>query len=326
MKSVTALTAWLLSATLGLLLVSCGTATVKKTEGPKEAAKKCLECHPEFSERFSKGVVHAPVKEGDCYACHRPHGIFGKVIFRADQPALCYTCHPAVQPKETAKSVHKPLATEQCSTCHNPHNSDFAGLLAAEAKESCFTCHDRAEFQQQFVHAPLNQGCGTCHIPHSSENVSLLQQAPERAFRLEAGEQHRRVHVLDALEKSVQVPHRGRGADHVLDADTLPRPSRSRGSLESGLLVRLDPLVDAPASPPGGGSLAPPSTPPWQACLPSPEEIRAAGGLIEARRDFERRCLRACDGPGDPHGLPFGSGGRPCRNGHDDCLGRCRIH
>jgi predicted CXXCH cytochrome family protein len=179
MKPITTLTAWLLSATIGLLVVSCGTAPVKKTEAPKEVAKKCLECHPEFSERFSKGNVHAPIREGDCYACHRPHGIFGKVIFRADQPALCYSCHPAVQPQDTAKSVHKPLTTAQCSTCHNPHNSDYAGLLAAEGKESCFICHDREDFQQQFVHQPLSQGCNTCHIPHSSENVSLLQQAPD---------------------------------------------------------------------------------------------------------------------------------------------------
>jgi predicted CXXCH cytochrome family protein len=179
MKSITALTAWLLSATIGLLVVSCGPATVKRAEAPKEAAKKCLECHPEFLERFSKGVVHAPVKDGDCYGCHRPHGIYGKVIFRAEQPELCYACHPAVQPKNSAKSVHKPLTAQQCTTCHNPHNSNFSRLLAAEGKESCFTCHDREGFEQQFVHTPLNQGCGACHIPHSSENVSLLQQTPD---------------------------------------------------------------------------------------------------------------------------------------------------
>ena len=52
-------------------------------------------------------------------------------------------------------------------------------LLAAEGKESCFACHAREGFQQQFVHAPLNQGCNACHTPHSSENASLLQQAPD---------------------------------------------------------------------------------------------------------------------------------------------------
>jgi predicted CXXCH cytochrome family protein len=179
-KVIAALTAWLLSATVGILVVSCGTAPVMKTsEEPKGAAKKCLECHPEFAERFSRGNVHAPVKEEDCYACHRPHGIYGKITFRADQPALCYSCHPAVQPKSTAKSVHQPLTGEQCTTCHNPHNSDYAGLLAGEGSESCFACHDRAGFSQQFVHAPLAQGCKTCHAPHSSENANLLQQAPD---------------------------------------------------------------------------------------------------------------------------------------------------
>lgn len=179
MKTITTLTAWLLSAIVGILVVSCGTAPVQKSEAPKAAAKKCLDCHPEFAARFVKGNVHAPVKDGDCFACHRPHGIYGKIIFRADQPALCYTCHPAVKPNEKAKSVHKPLTTDQCSICHKPHNSDYANLLAADGKESCFACHAREGFQLQFVHAPLNQGCSACHTPHSSENVGLLLKAPD---------------------------------------------------------------------------------------------------------------------------------------------------
>ena len=179
MKRIAAGTAWLLVATVAILVVSCGTAPVKKAEAPTTAGKKCLECHPEFVTRFSQGNVHAPVKDGDCYACHRPHGIYGKIIFRADQPALCYTCHQEVKPKDTAKSVHEPLTTGTCSTCHNPHNSEHPALLAAQGKESCFICHDREEFQQQFGHAPLDKGCNSCHSPHSSDNVSLLQQAPD---------------------------------------------------------------------------------------------------------------------------------------------------
>ncbi|RJX24395.1 MAG: hypothetical protein C4563_00410 [Desulfobulbus sp.] len=181
MRAITVLPAWLLSAIAALLVVSCGTPPARKTaeEPVPAAAKKCLECHPEYTERFSKGNVHAPVKEEDCYACHRPHGIYGKIIFRTEQPALCHPCHQEVKSAEGAKSVHQPLTGGPCTTCHNPHNSEYAGLLIADGAESCFACHAREGFSQQFVHAPLAQGCNGCHAPHFSENASLLHKAPD---------------------------------------------------------------------------------------------------------------------------------------------------
>ncbi len=80
------------------------------------------------------------------------------------------------------------------------------------------------------------------------------------------------------------MPHRGRGADHVLNADTLPRPRRSRGSLESGLLVRLDPFVEMRALERERRLLAEGDE---QAVVFVPRALAAAGGVeVQERRRF----------------------------------------
>jgi len=156
----------------GILAVSCAQTPQQQKE--KAPAKSCLDCHPEMTDRFKQGYVHAPVQENRCDKCHLPHGLIGVVILRLEEPALCYTCHQALLPAAEQRSVHKPVATGQCGSCHDPHNSKYPSLLKTSREETCFGCHDRSSFTQKYVHAPLEKGCETCHNPHKSDNPSLL--------------------------------------------------------------------------------------------------------------------------------------------------------
>jgi len=170
----------LVAAACLLLGVSC---VQQKKPRRKVTVKQCLQCHPEYKERYTTGNVHDPVRKGECFACHRPHGIYGKIVFRLQQPDICYTCHAGVKPAEEARSIHKPLQVKSCSTCHNPHNSPYVGLLVADGDESCFSCHSRDGFARKFSHEPVKKGCETCHVPHSSSYVSLLKQSPDDTCR-----------------------------------------------------------------------------------------------------------------------------------------------
>lgn len=172
------LLAWLSICLALFLIYSCG--PTKKTQGPKKViVKQCLDCHQEFKTKFSAGTVHVPVKEESCYSCHRPHGLYGKIVFRVQQPELCYVCHDAIKPRDAAKSVHEPINSDKCTACHVPHNSNYAKLLQTEGDTGCFTCHDQEPFKGKLIHQPVEQGCNTCHDPHSTANAALLKQDPD---------------------------------------------------------------------------------------------------------------------------------------------------
>ncbi len=173
----------------GILLVAlfltAGVSCVQQKKTRKKVTvRKCLQCHPEYTQKYTSGNVHDPVRREECFSCHRPHGVYGKIVFRLQQPDICYTCHADVKPAEEARSTHEPLSLiNPCSACHNPHNSQYAGLLPADGDESCFTCHERDSFTGAFIHAPVRQGCDTCHVPHSSPHVRLLKQGPDDTCR-----------------------------------------------------------------------------------------------------------------------------------------------
>lgn len=164
------------------LLCSCVAGT-KTQQSKKVLMKQCLDCHPEFKSKFTSGIIHDPVKQETCFACHRPHGLYGKIVFIDDQPNLCYGCHEGVKPAAAAKSVHEPLITGSCTECHLPHNSSYASLLKDEGAKSCFACHAQEPFQRKTIHEPLGQGCDTCHVPHSSDNIALLKLNPDESCR-----------------------------------------------------------------------------------------------------------------------------------------------
>lgn len=122
-------------------------------------------------------VVHQPVDDGNCEACHhvtgQPHPGAGSMKLAADGRALCLNCHD--DPAEDQPFVHPPVA-DGCIDCHSPHQGANAKLLLQPGGKLCLMCHDSVMAGKQ-VHGPVKaQNCAMCHAPHASTNPALLTQ------------------------------------------------------------------------------------------------------------------------------------------------------
>lgn len=83
--------------------------------GPKDAV--CYRCH----DRQDAGkLVHGPLGNGECTACHDPHGSGNPHLALADARMLCVTCHD----QESSAGHLKRSAGKGCTECHAPHSSD----------------------------------------------------------------------------------------------------------------------------------------------------------------------------------------------------------
>ncbi|HEX8961338.1 MAG TPA: cytochrome c3 family protein [Geobacteraceae bacterium] len=137
----------------------------------------CSQCHDAMGK---KNVVHAPVKDGDCLACHKPHGAANRYLLDVgeDQTELCLGCHDGAPFKQ--KFQHGPVAVGACTSCHSPHESAEKSLLKGVSRELCLKCHtDFAKALQAAarVHAPVQtKPCTSCHNPHSSAAPYVLKQ------------------------------------------------------------------------------------------------------------------------------------------------------
>ncbi|NTW88078.1 MAG: cytochrome C [Desulfobulbaceae bacterium] len=136
----------------------------------------CEQCHNPFGK---KKVLHPPVKDGDCLACHKPHGGAGRFLLNVneDQTDLCTGCHDSAPFKR--KFTHGPVAVGSCTKCHDPHEAAEKSLLSSPVWEVCLKCHDDFKAQMKgkfFIHAPVKNGpCTSCHDPHGSQNAKLLK-------------------------------------------------------------------------------------------------------------------------------------------------------
>jgi predicted CXXCH cytochrome family protein len=143
--------------------------------------KICYSCHDKFK---TKKFVHNPVAEGDCIACHSPHGSDLKFQLLASGSALCFNCHDEGLVSE--KYVHGPAAAGGCVACHDPHTADYEKNLKAQGPALCFSCHtDQAEaFQKaKVIHKPVAENCTNCHNPHSApKQFMLADEAPGLCF------------------------------------------------------------------------------------------------------------------------------------------------
>lgn len=137
----------------------------------------CEQCHDPFGK---KKVMHPPVKEGECLACHKPHGGAGRFLLDVsdDQTELCLGCHDSAPFKQRVK--HGPVAVGACTKCHNPHESDNKSLLGGQVRDVCLKCH--VDFlktlnESVIVHSPVKNGpCTTCHNPHGGQFDMLLKK------------------------------------------------------------------------------------------------------------------------------------------------------
>lgn len=150
----------------------------KTFEVTVEARAVCKTCHGDIGKR--KKRVHAPVKEGDCFACHNPHLVGSRFLLKSgeDLNALCRKCHDTAVFK--VKFMHGPAAAGSCTECHDPHESKNKKLLKGSVRGLCLKCH--ADFASAMkgaavVHPPVKKGpCTACHNPHGSPVVMFLKQ------------------------------------------------------------------------------------------------------------------------------------------------------
>jgi DmsE family decaheme c-type cytochrome len=138
----------------------------------KNISEACYSCHEKFPE---KKYSHKPSQDGECIACHDPHGSPNKYQLVKKGGDLCYTCHDDTLTKNAY--VHGPAAVGGCAVCHEPHTSDYKNNLRAEGPELCFMCHAEKgeEFAQtEFKHKPVADNCTNCHDPHSAPKQFML--------------------------------------------------------------------------------------------------------------------------------------------------------
>ncbi|MFA5515851.1 MAG: cytochrome c3 family protein [Desulfuromonadales bacterium] len=140
-----------------------------------KGAELCEQCHEAKGQGKS---VHAPVAEGDCLGCHRPHGAANPFLLDvgANLSELCFSCHEPF----AGAFIHGPVAVGACIQCHSPHASGREKLLKDSAHQVCLGCHD--EFAEnlsgaKFLHPPVKNGaCTDCHDPHASAQLFYLKE------------------------------------------------------------------------------------------------------------------------------------------------------
>ncbi len=84
--------------------------------------KVCYLCHGRMD---GKKLAHGPMGNGECTACHDPHGSPNKAFAVARPYLLCVSCHDQ---KTSAAHIAKSRGMA-CTGCHAPHSSDKAYLL-----------------------------------------------------------------------------------------------------------------------------------------------------------------------------------------------------
>lgn len=83
--------------------------------GPKDAV--CYRCH---GRQDGGKNVHGPLGNGECTACHDPHGSMNAALTLARPESLCVTCHE----QDSSARHMKESRGRRCTECHDPHSSD----------------------------------------------------------------------------------------------------------------------------------------------------------------------------------------------------------
>ncbi|MHC4538160.1 MAG: cytochrome c3 family protein [Planctomycetota bacterium] len=140
-------------------------------EKPQTEQDTCIteECHLEHT---SKPIIHDPVSEGSCEACHETADIKEHTYKLTDEePGICVQCHDEL----SKEYVHSALDDGQCSQCHEIHTSkNESRLLAGTVGDMCAECHEVA-VDATHVHGPTSVGeCTLCHDAHESDHENRL--------------------------------------------------------------------------------------------------------------------------------------------------------
>ncbi|MBI5557130.1 MAG: hypothetical protein HY885_05785 [Deltaproteobacteria bacterium] len=139
----------------------------------------CFDCHDKGS--FSGNIVHQPLADGQCKACHNPHVAHFKGLLEKEGADLCYACHGKEKEKFKEGLVHQPVRGGKCLACHEPHASANSGLLKSNLDKICFSCHDKLPQKYGHTHSPFAKGqCFACHRPHQAAYGQLLKDEPDK--------------------------------------------------------------------------------------------------------------------------------------------------
>lgn len=160
-----------------LLIVISLISYAFSVEKPQTETDSCIteECHVEHT---SKPVIHDPVSEGSCEACHESDNVKEHTFKLTDEePGICFQCHDEL----TKKYVHGALKDGKCSQCHETHSSENKFRLHAKrVGDMCSECHEVAE-NATHVHGPTSVGeCTLCHEAHESDYENRLTMGPDQ--------------------------------------------------------------------------------------------------------------------------------------------------
>lgn len=127
----------------------------------------CSSCHKEKAAEFKSPFMHGPVIQGQCQACHDPHG--------ADNLNILKTVFPA--------EFYNPYKDGLYALCFNCHEKD----IAREAKTRSLTNFRNGEQNLHYVHVHSEKGrsCKACHDVHASNQQKHVRtQVPFGAWML----------------------------------------------------------------------------------------------------------------------------------------------
>ena len=100
------------------LLLAAPAAHALSPRAPAGPGSDCLTCHTQYAK---KKVVHPPVKNGLCAACHVSTSPTAHTFaLAAEGKLMCRQCHA---PRDTQKVLHNPVTEGLCLFCHDPHAS-----------------------------------------------------------------------------------------------------------------------------------------------------------------------------------------------------------
>lgn len=109
----------------------------------------CGRCHSDTIARQERSMLkHAPIKEGNCTACHAPHSSNNDFLLNESSVVeLCGTCHDWYK-HSTHPIGEKVLDTRnknlhvQCLSCHRSHGSEYKFMMYyPQTTEMCTQCH-----------------------------------------------------------------------------------------------------------------------------------------------------------------------------------------
>jgi predicted CXXCH cytochrome family protein len=107
-------------------------------------------CHEGMKAVSFRKVVHKPVNDGACGACHESHSSDRNDNFlKKPGKELCLSCHKGLSRATHTHPYGVPPKTERmikldkegnltCTSCHEPHAGDEGKLLV---KGGCAKCH-----------------------------------------------------------------------------------------------------------------------------------------------------------------------------------------